>query len=348
MTTKRSKLNISRTPVTLDEVFSAAETLVANGENISVLNIHSLIGRGSYTTITRHLKIWKEQFGEDGTPKQSPISLPSDLESEGMSMLKNFWEMAVKNEQQAVERERQALAEKEVELEQRAEDILRNVDTIKAEIEHIQETLDTSQEQLAAEREVTVKLDRELAVKTAALERTEETNTELEQKITELTAKYEGKLEKVTSDLDAERKGAQQLCSEIKQQTLLLAHEKQENERTYQKLMDTEALLSSKTIENESLVKSLEKAQQRTEQLDQQYSDAMRRAKTLETNINTIEVQLKDRGKQYADAVQDKQNLEIRIATIEGQLTERTERTIQAEQKLEQALEQIALLKVQK
>lgn len=47
--------------ITQHDVFSAAEQLLANGDNPSIRNVRNQIGRGSMTTISKHMAEWDRQ-----------------------------------------------------------------------------------------------------------------------------------------------------------------------------------------------------------------------------------------------------------------------------------------------
>lgn len=96
------------TPITYEDVVTAAHALVNAGEKASTLAVREKLGRGSFTTIKKHLDVWRADQSPAATP---PPPVPPQLES--------LWSEA---QRQAVERltaDREALDALATQLDQR-------------------------------------------------------------------------------------------------------------------------------------------------------------------------------------------------------------------------------------
>lgn len=80
---------MARAIVTQALVNDAAEALVAVGEEPSIIAVQERIGGGSYTTVKRHLEIWKAQ------QQQPPaVELPGEIAARGSAFIRELWATA--------------------------------------------------------------------------------------------------------------------------------------------------------------------------------------------------------------------------------------------------------------
>ena len=63
---------MARAIVTDEAVVAAAEQLVADGEEPSIIRVQELVGGGSYSTVKRYLDAWKAQRQVPATSVQAP------------------------------------------------------------------------------------------------------------------------------------------------------------------------------------------------------------------------------------------------------------------------------------
>jgi hypothetical protein len=73
---------MARTGISFEDVRDAAESLLGRGLNPTIQRVRELLGTGSNTTISEHLKSWQQQLAK--TPK---IVLPSDRSGSGHGRL---------------------------------------------------------------------------------------------------------------------------------------------------------------------------------------------------------------------------------------------------------------------
>jgi chromosome segregation ATPase len=95
-----------RSPVTYDDVKNAVQLLQISSEKISTIAIREKIGRGSFTTIRRHLDQWLAQKTPDSTP---PVPQP----------LETFWLEARKAAEAQLAADREGLEQISADLESR-------------------------------------------------------------------------------------------------------------------------------------------------------------------------------------------------------------------------------------
>lgn len=132
---------MSLKPITFDEVAAACEEIVKAGENPSILNVHKFVGRGSYTTIKKHIDQWTQsEKGKEAQSAQLPtvVELPEGFTQEAEHFLKKIYQLAesessAKIDQIRVERD-QAVAEAE-EQSRNAIDYADEISSEKAELE---------------------------------------------------------------------------------------------------------------------------------------------------------------------------------------------------------------------
>lgn len=92
---------MARSGILYEEVKDAAETLLGRGLHPTIQRVRELLGTGSNTTISEHLKRWQREMAE--TPK---AILPPNIPDVVMTALDPFWKIAVKQAEAAFEEQR--------------------------------------------------------------------------------------------------------------------------------------------------------------------------------------------------------------------------------------------------
>ena len=83
--------------ITEQDVFDAAQEITATGETPSTLTIHKALGRGSYSTIQKYLKVWEQSdAAHDARIDTLPavVTLPDALADDAASFGKKLWKVA--------------------------------------------------------------------------------------------------------------------------------------------------------------------------------------------------------------------------------------------------------------
>jgi hypothetical protein len=107
---------MARTGIIFEDVQNAAEALLGRGLNPTIQRVRELLGTGSNTTISEHLKTWQQQLAE--APK---IVLPPTVPEAVMVALDGFWKIAVQSAE-AVFKEQRAAAMQAVTVAEQSRD----------------------------------------------------------------------------------------------------------------------------------------------------------------------------------------------------------------------------------
>ena len=97
---------MARSGIRYEDVQEAAETLLGRGLNPTIQRVRELLGTGSNTTISEHLKHWQQQLAE--SPK---AVLPPAVPETVMTALESFWKIAIHQAEAAFEEQRAAAAQ---------------------------------------------------------------------------------------------------------------------------------------------------------------------------------------------------------------------------------------------
>ena len=97
---------MARSGIRYEEVQAAAETLLGRGLNPTIQRVREVLGTGSNTTISEHLKNWQQQLAE--APK---VILPPAIPEAVAAALDAFWKLAVQHAEAAFEQQRTIAAQ---------------------------------------------------------------------------------------------------------------------------------------------------------------------------------------------------------------------------------------------
>ena len=92
---------MARSGIRYEDVKDTAEILLGRGLNPTIQRIRELLGTGSNTTISDHLKSWQQQMAD--APK---VVLPPTVPETVMTALNAFWKIAVQQAEAAFEEQR--------------------------------------------------------------------------------------------------------------------------------------------------------------------------------------------------------------------------------------------------
>jgi Plasmid replication region DNA-binding N-term len=103
--------------ITRDDVFAAANSIFAQGKNPTQAAVRSVLGQGSFATISKYLQEWRQERQEDGSTTLEQESIP---EEDNEALRRFYWalrgrvELGITSEQvELLERENQKLREKQ-------------------------------------------------------------------------------------------------------------------------------------------------------------------------------------------------------------------------------------------
>ena len=92
---------MARSGIRYEDVKNTAEILLGRGLNPTIQRVRELLGTGSNTTISDHLKSWQQQMAD--APK---VVLPPTVPETVMTALDAFWKIAVQQAEAAFEEQR--------------------------------------------------------------------------------------------------------------------------------------------------------------------------------------------------------------------------------------------------
>jgi len=134
---------MAREGITQAQVFNAADAISAAGQNPTVASIRAKLGTGSFTTITAHLRAWKEQVI---TSEPEATDVPEEVTTALGRAAEIVWKAA--NEHFARELTALRKAADDTTLKAYAE-----ADEARAEIERLEEVVESDRETITAQAE---------------------------------------------------------------------------------------------------------------------------------------------------------------------------------------------------
>lgn len=298
---------MARMGVQYEDVVEAALQLQRQGDNPTIQRIRDWLGTGSFTTISEHLKQWRDNQRNATPLQQETQELPSGL----INMAQQLWQQACLEadeklqsyQQQADAEIRQALTDKQTALEeaQRMEEksllidkknneLLADMKQQAAQLSRLEVQLENTSEQLASLK-ATSQAKQEAAT----------------QKISEL----EEELEKQ----QAEQQLAMQQQKE--QHLTALAHEQQRNEENQLRWMQEVDLARQQTL----AVK--EAADQEAKQAKQLIKELEEQLKTSQEQTQQQALELQGKKIREENLLKQQKQLEIRSQHLEVQLEEK-------------------------
>ena len=118
--------------ITKDAIFEAANTIKANGSSPTLAAVRTLVGGGSFTTISEALKEWKGQ-----TPTLSPIkeAAPEAITGQLATFGRELWATAMNLANERLDTERASMEARRAELEAQRREAAELADQLAAELD---------------------------------------------------------------------------------------------------------------------------------------------------------------------------------------------------------------------
>jgi chromosome segregation ATPase len=223
-------------PITFDEVAVACEEIVKSGEHPSIIRVHQFVGRGSYSTIKKHIDQWTHsEEGKDVQSAQLPavVELPASFTQEAEHFLKKIYQLAesesaAKVDQIRAERD-QAVAEAEEQSRQAidyADEISSEKTELEAALEDEKRRVADHEEEIGGLKSKIYRLEEDKAESSRYLAEADEQITALSKVVTDLEQKAAlleqerdlsvQSLAEVKSELSDVRKGHETAIRELK------------------------------------------------------------------------------------------------------------------------------------
>ncbi|MFO1425172.1 MAG: DNA-binding protein [Candidatus Competibacteraceae bacterium] len=202
---------MARSGIRYEEVQAAAETLLGRGLNPTIQRVRELLGTGSNTTISEHLKHWQQQLAK--APK---VILPPTVPEAVTTALDDFWKIAVGHAEAAFEEQRAAAAQAVLEAEKSRDIAIAERRQAQSTAQEYQRELESTQTTV---RELTDRLlveqERRTAAETAIqaaeqrVRAAAETIVQIRAETAARVAQLEANLQQLRSDADRQLAEAQ-------------------------------------------------------------------------------------------------------------------------------------------
>ena len=248
------------------EVHTACAELAAQGERPTALTLLGKLGRGSLSTISKHLNSWRSSADAQALNANTlPITvvLPQELEKIGDELLKKLWSLAKTLTDAELENQREALRQTELANQTKVEEAFAfseaqtlKLERIEDESARLQVQLSQTQQALALSEQQQHELEKRNIALSKDLEHSQHQIETLEQSIT--------LLETTAQKAQAER---HQLIEQHTRTLQLKDHALSERDLIVQKLTTT---LDMTKTENHSLKEALETAKNHAQDAEKQ------------------------------------------------------------------------------
>ncbi|MGR5269758.1 DNA-binding protein [Vibrio astriarenae] len=242
--------------LTAEDVFEACNKILDSGEKPSTPKLHRLLGRGSYTTIQKHLNSWlkTDTWVEASINQAPPEDLPlPPVANDAMELaLKTIWNAASSSAKDVLEVHKRAVDSQLTEQEKIIETTINSNDLFQNQVKAQQGELELLKTELSSATNENGKLRGQLESSTATV-------TELKNANVELRASLESKsgVEANNLELTVANKQLNDLVVDLRSQ-LEAEQERTKNATDTLSAINTE--LSDALIKNQGLQDSLSAA----------------------------------------------------------------------------------------
>lgn len=319
---------MARTGITFDDVQRAIDTLLQRQEAPSVQKVRNILGTGSFTTISEHLREWRTRR-EERTDVPPPQGMPAELQA----LAEELWNQAqtaatdnLSHYREESDRQVAAAQERVADADRRAEDAEQRESALSA---HLVTTEKRLQESIA---------------NSARMESTVQAQEQQLEKERQRSAQLEDQLARLQQENERLGQAHQVALGELQtEHAERLRQEEQRHETAEARLM---GMLDDARQERQAAEKShaqkLQQAEQRYETLQQQLQRV--RADLLEEEKRHKETLLaRSRAEDNARAKQhENELLSERIEEHKRQLTAQAERIHALEAKLDEKIWSLA------
>ena len=313
---------MARSGIRYEEVKEVAETLLGRGLNPTIQRVREILGTGSNTTISEHLKRWQQQMAN--APRAVlPLAVPETV----TTAMEAFWKIAVKSAETAFEEQRNRAMQAVATAEQARNAAFtesRQAQAEAAEAHHQWETAQTMQRELTDR--LLVEQERRAAAETAtqaAEERVQAATTSIAEMRAETDsriAQMNATLLQLRNDLDQQRQEAEQRLEYERQRGEV-------NEARFMQLLDRER--AERTTEQQSfaterqnrlqheatLTHQLESIQRERGELQRHLTNVQERLEQTTATLETLDATLKRREQQVQEAGHALEIMQVRLET---------------------------------
>jgi chromosome segregation ATPase len=316
---------MARSGIRYEEVRDAAETLLGRGLNPTIQRVRELLGTGSNTTISEHLKSWQQQLAD--APR---IVLPPTVPEAVMAALDAFWKIAVQHAEAAFEEQRATAARAVAEAEQLRDAALADQRQAQAEAAEFRRQLETAQ---AAVRDLADRLLVEQERRTVAetvIQAAEDRARAAMASVGEIRAETEARIAQMDATLQQQRIDGEHQQAEARQN---LADERQRNEAheaRFMQMLDRErteraAEQQAFAVERQerqrqeaAIARQLEETKRENNELQREMAQIKERLNQSTANLESLQAALQERETRIQETERASDILQVRLETEIG------------------------------
>jgi len=161
---------MARAGVTDEEVFVAADTIEASGQTVTIARVRDALGgTGSYTTISRHLEVWRER--RDSEKQDELPAVPGSIEETMVNAVRTIWQQAMGLARSEFESLREGLRAETTEKEHALSEAHSEIDRLERDFEKQEHATAAAQEKFEKANETAMRLSIEHQAAQAEIER---------------------------------------------------------------------------------------------------------------------------------------------------------------------------------
>lgn len=323
---------MARSGICYEDVQTAAESLLGRGLNPTIQRVRELLGTGSNTTISEHLKTWQQQMAD--APR---IMLPPTVPEAVMTALDAFWKIAVQHAEAAFEEQRATAARAVAAAEQDRDAALADQRQAQAQAAEFRRQLETTQ---AAVRDLADRLlveqERRTAAETA-IQAAEDRARAAMASVGEIRAETEARIAQMDATLQQQRIDGEHQQAEAQQRLVDERQRNEANEARFMQMLDRER--TERTVEQQAFAAERQERQRQEAALTRQLEEINRENNDLQRNMAQIQERLNQSTASLESLQATLQERETRIQETERAsdiLQVRLETEIGLRQRLEQ------------
>lgn len=286
---------MARSGIRYEDVKDTAETLLGRGLNPTIQRVRELLGTGSNTTISDHLKSWQQQIAD--APK---VVLPPTVPEAVMVALDAFWKIAVQQAEAAFaeqrDRAQQAVAAAEQsrdtalaaqqQMQSEAAEQARQLEAAQTASRDLADRLLVEQERRAAAETAIQAAEQQVHAVTTAL-------TQIRAETAARIAQADAALQQARADMTQQTAAAQRRFEEERQRgevSEARLMQRLDRERT-EYAAERQALLAEhqESLNREAVLKqTLEQLQREQREVRMNLTDAQERINQLSVELDTV------------------------------------------------------------
>jgi DNA repair exonuclease SbcCD ATPase subunit len=304
--------------ITKEDIYAAADALVAEGKNPTLANVRKALGGGSFTTISEGVAAWKDERTAQPAPLQEPP--PAAVADKFSGLLAEVWAVALGMANSRLASEREALEAARVELEDKSREAADLAAQVSADLDQANQV----RERLASELDAAVAAGIEQGEQLAAVTK-ELADAQQRTALAEQSAKDNAhRADDLARALEAEQANAKALAERADQAQAEAATVRAEASRAAAEADQARAELRDSLA---SVRAELEASRAQAERADQARADAVRAA---------------------AEADQARAEVRGTLAAVTAELERERERTRALEDRVHGQIGELAALGLEK